>query len=125
MLRFCPHCGKQYRGNSCTCKPKRKRPSGKSKPRDRSNEPWRKSYGTKEYREARQRAIADADGKCVDCGRQCAWFDGRKWRTEGMSGEVDHVDMLRHGGSNSVSNLKLRCASCHRKKDKALRRLTP
>jgi 5-methylcytosine-specific restriction endonuclease McrA len=122
MATFCPYCGRIVpAGKVCPCRrkaqPKRKRkPSPNDEGRDK-REPWRKEYRSKEFRENRQKVIASQRGKCCDCGRTCAWFDGLEWRTAGMGGEVDHVVPLCEGGSNDVTNLRLRCASCHRRKD--------
>lgn len=50
--------------------------------------------------------------------------DGRRWRTAGMGGEVDHIVPLCKGGTNDPANLALRCKSCHGLKDAKLRRKT-
>ena len=85
-------------------------------------EPWRINYTTAEYQKARQQAIARTRGRCTDCGKVCAWFDGNKWRTAGMGGEVDHLKALCEGGTNDPANLELRCKSCHGKRDAKRRR---
>lgn len=123
MRRFCPHCGRTVpAGSRCPCRP---RPKRKPTPGDATRgerEPWRRAYATEEYRAARQRAIARTRGRCSDCGRVCAWFDGGRWRTSGMGGEVDHVKALSEGGGNDERNLELRCRSCHRRRDERRRR---
>lgn len=122
MKTFCPYCGQVVGpGHVCPARPKRKRRPTKGDQTRGQREPWRSNYSTREYREARQEAIARTRGRCTDCGRVCAWWDGSKWRTEGMGGEVDHVVALSEGGTNNASNLQLRCKSCHKKRDDARR----
>lgn len=93
-------------------------PSGKRRDlrkRDRSAEPWRSSYGTTAYREARQVAIARTHGRCSICGRQVAHMAGDRWVMDG--GEVHHMRALCDDGDDSPANLMLLCAKCHRKVD--------
>lgn len=80
-------------------------------------EPWRRNYCDPDYLKARQQAIERTEGRCTDCGKVCAWWDGGEWRTAGMDGEVDHIKALSEGGTNDVANLALRCKSCHGKRD--------
>lgn len=120
---FCPHCGKVVPGGArCPCRPRPKRKPTPSDQARAEREPWRKRYAGAEYRRNRQRAINRDRGRCVDCGRVCAWFDGKQWRTAGMGGEVDHIRALSEGGTDDVENLELRCKSCHKKRDDARRR---
>ncbi len=118
---FCPWCGRIVpKGARCDCRPKTKRPPVRDKEGERKRkqlEPWRANYTTGEYQHARQEAIARTRGRCTDCGRVCAWHDGKKWRTAGMGGEVDHVRALSEGGTNEPANLELRCKKCHAKRD--------
>lgn len=113
---FCPYC---YRvvpaGRTCPC---RNRDA-----RRKSHEPWRGSYHDPEYVRNRQRVIERQRGRCKDCGRPAAKWDGARWLTMGM-GEVDHEVPLARGGTNDASNLALRCLHCHRRAD-AARRRTP
>ena len=115
---FCPHCGTVTpAGRRCSCMP---RPKRKPTPGDKTRkerEPWRNQYGTREYRENRQQAIAREKGRCSVCGTVCARFDGSKWRTAGMGGEVHHMDALCEGGGNDAGRLRLVCKSCHGKID--------
>lgn len=117
MRRYCPRCGRVFEGDRCPCRPRPKRRPTEGDATRAEREPWRKRYATEGYRRARQRAIADADGRCVDCGRVCAAFDGKVWRTAGLGGEVDHVRALCEGGTDDPGNLRLRCKSCHKKRD--------
>lgn len=117
MKRYCPFCGGVFEGGRCPCQPHaRRKPTANDKTR-MLREPWRRSYSDPRYLKARQEAIARTKGRCTDCGRQCAWHDGVKWRTAGMGGEVDHVKALCEGGTNDPANLELRCKSCHGKRD--------
>lgn len=118
LLTYCPYCGRVVpRGQRCQCRPRPKRKATAADRTRAQREPWRKQYATAEYRAARQQAIARTQGKCADCGRVCAWHDGKQWRTAGMGGEVDHECALSEGGSNSPGNLTLRCKSCHKRRD--------
>lgn len=122
MKRYCPWCGNTFDGPVCPCRPKRKRkPTGGDSTRA-EREPWRKEYWSEEYRKARQKAISRTGGRCTDCGRQCAEWDGRRWLTAGLGGEVDHVKALSEGGTNDAANLQLRCKSCHARRDASRRR---
>ena len=113
MKTFCPHCGSIVpAGKTCPC---RDRTSQR-----KSTEPWRRSYVDREYVRNRQEVIDRQHGRCKDCGRQAAAWDGTKWITKGM-GEVDHEKPLRMGGTNEAGNLALRCLSCHRRADQARR----
>jgi 5-methylcytosine-specific restriction endonuclease McrA len=80
-------------------------------------ESWHRNYYDPDYLTARQEAIERTKGRCTDCGKICAWYDGTRWRTAGMGGEVDHVTALCDGGTNDPANLELRCKSCHGKHD--------
>lgn len=118
---FCPHCGRVVpAGARCPCMPRPKRKHTAADKTRGSREPWRREYGSEVYRRARQQAIAKAKGRCCDCGRACAWFDGERWRCAG--GEVHHVVALSEGGTSDPSNLRLVCRSCHAKRDEARRR---
>ncbi|OFK22957.1 HNH endonuclease [Olsenella sp. HMSC062G07] len=120
--RFCPHCGRVFRGDRCPCRPRPKRKGTAGDATRGEREPWRRRYATAAYRRARQQAIASAHGRCVDCGRVCATYDGNQWRTAALGGEVDHVRALCDGGTDEPSNLRLRCKSCHKKRDDKRRR---
>lgn len=123
MDSFCPRCGRIVpAGERCGCRPRPKRKPTQGDLLRMEREPWRKAYSTREYQDARQVAIARTRGCCTDCGKTCAWFDGHKWHTQGMDGEVDHVRALVEGGSNDPNNLELRCKSCHGKRDAARRK---
>lgn len=123
MRTFCPHCGRVVpAGQRCTCRPRPKRKPTKGDGSRKYREPWRSHYSTPGYQAARQVAIARTRGKCTDCGRACAWFDGKSWRTAGMGGEVDHVKALCDGGTDEPDNLQLRCKSCHKRRDDVRRK---
>lgn len=120
---FCPHCGSIVSaGQRCNCRPRPKRKPTQGDKTRMQREPWRINYTTAEYQKARQEAIQRTRGRCTDCGKPCAWWDGSKWRTAGMGGEVDHLKALCEGGTNDPANLELRCKSCHGKRDAKRRR---
>ena len=114
---FCPYCSSIVpAGKTCPC---RNRDT-----RRRQMEPWRENYRDPEYIRNRQIVIESQHGRCKDCGRVCAEYDGVKWNTKRLGGEVDHEVPLARGGTNDESNLALRCLHCHRRAD-ATRRQTP
>ena len=106
---FCPHCYSIVpAGKTCPC---RNRDA-----RRKRTEPWRDAYRDPEYIRNRQTAIERQHGRCKDCGRPAATWDGARWLTKGM-GEVDHEVPLSQGGTNEAPNLALRCLHCHRRAD--------
>ena len=106
---FCPYCCKVVpAGKTCPC---RNRDA-----RRKRLEPWRENYSDQEYVRNRQAAIERQRGRCKDCGRIAAQWDGSSWKTKGI-GEVDHEVPLCQGGTNDVCNLALRCLPCHRRAD--------
>lgn len=58
------------------------------------------------WMKTREQVLLNGAYTCVDCGRVHA------------SNEVDHDIPLEQGGSNSMSNLKIRCVDCHKAKTK-------
>lgn len=115
MRTFCPHCNRIVpAGKKCPCREKR--------PERRQLEPWRKAYTDRGFERARQEVIERQRGRCKDCGRVCARWDGERWVTRGYGGEVDHETPLAEGGTNDAGGLALRCASCHRLRDAERRR---
>ena len=123
MRTFCPHCGRIVPdGQRCDCRPRPKRKPTQGDATRKQREPWRKQYGNRTYRKARQQAIARTDGRCAVCGARCAYHDGTKWLTASMGGEVHHRKALCEGGSDDASNLMLVCKSCHKRLDDARRR---
>lgn len=120
---FCPHCGRVAPpGKRCDCRPRRRREATAADATRREREPWRDSYSKPGYQRARQVAIGRTSGRCASCGKECAVFDGRRWITRGMDGEVHHRVPLRDGGTDEAGNLVLLCKSCHALADAALRR---
>ena len=74
MKTYCPHCGSIVpAGQRCQCRPRPKRKPTKGDKTRAKREPWRSNYASAEYQSARQQAIARTNGRCTDCGRQCAW----------------------------------------------------
>ena len=113
---FCPHCGSVVpAGQRCNCRPRPKRKPTQGDLTRSEREPWRTRYAKAGYRKARQVAIGNQRGRCFDCGKVCAQWDGTEWRTAELGGEVDHVKPLCEGGTDEPGNLRLRCKSCHGK----------
>lgn len=56
------------------------------------------------WMKARRDALVEGGFTCVDCGHVSA------------DNEVDHDKPLEQGGSNDMSNLRIRCTACHKKK---------
>ena len=114
---FCPYCCRVVpAGKTCPC---RNRDAER-----KQTEPWRANYRDPEYLRNRQVVIERQHGRCKDCGKVCAEWDGLKWNTMRLGGEVDHEVPLSKGGTNDPWNMALRCRSCHRKAD-SKRRSTP
>ena len=114
MSRFCPYCNSIVpAGRECPCRNRGQR--------RKQGEPWRESYSQRDYERNRQAVIERQRGRCKDCGRVCAEWDGARWRTQRLGGEVDHEVPLAEGGANEASNLALRCRHCHRRADAARR----
>lgn len=112
---FCPYCASIVpAGRTCPC---RNRDAQR-----KAREPWRSNYRDREYLLNRQVVIEAQGGRCKDCGIVCAEWDGEKWATQRLGGEVDHEVPLAEGGTNSVRNLALRCKRCHGKADAERRR---
>lgn len=122
MRKYCPKCGGTFTGKRCPCTPRPKRKPTQGDTTRQQREPWRNRYGQAPFRAARQEAIERTKGRCTDCGKQCARYDGKQWRTAEYGGEVDHIVALCDGGTDSAENLALRCKSCHAKRDAARRR---
>lgn len=121
MRKYCPHCGKTFEGRRCPCRPRPKRRPTPGDATRSQREPWRSEYGEVEYQRNRQLAMARTNGRCKYCHGQCAVFDGRRWITRGMGGEVHHKVPLCEGGTNDSTNLELVCIPCHRALDAARR----
>lgn len=110
MRRLCPRCGSPMpAGGPC---PKCGRP--KRGP-DRREQPYRRGYRDPEYEAMRQRVIARQRGRCASCGKACAEWDGHRWRTGRLGGQVHHIVPLSRGGSNTDTNAALLCEACHRR----------
>lgn len=121
LATYCPYCASVVpAGKVCRCRRSSVKHERKPTPGDATRserEPWRARYSGAEYKRARQEAIGRQQGRCCDCGRVCAEWDGAKWRTARLGGEVDHVVPLCEGGTDEPSNLRLRCKSCHGKEE--------
>lgn len=122
---FCPYCGKTNpAGTTCACRHRVRKATKRDKVRN-IEEPWRKNYGTKEFRDNRQLVIERQQGRCIDCGKICAVKVNGVWRTKEYGGEVDHEILLAHGGTNAADFLALRCKHCHSLADIRRRKNTP
>ena len=105
MPRTCVVCGGRGAGgtNRCELHPAPPAPTE----RDRlQSKPWRRHYGTAEYRRNRLVAFGRSGGRCADCGDPIA-VD---------TGECDHIVALADGGGDAVDNLTWRCLKCHEAK---------
>jgi hypothetical protein len=72
-----------------------------------ANEPWRKLYGTKRWKQARRHALIRACHTCGRCGGN-------------RSLDVHHIIALKDGGAAyDPNNLQVLCRPCHRTADKA------
>ena len=68
-------------------------------------EPWRKVYGSRRWKDTRKRAIARAGRMCEGCSR-----------TVGL--DVHHRIALKHGGEAfDPANLEVLCRVCHRARE--------
>lgn len=86
-------------------------------------QPWRREYGTKAHRSAREKAMDRAAGRCEDCGRRAGAICRRHPEPKIIRLQADHVVELSQGGSNTAGNLRVRCACCcHASKTAAARR---
>ena len=120
--KFCPHCYQVVNvGQTCPCRKRKRKPTPGDATRA-AREPWRKEYSSAEFQRNRQAAIERQGGRCADCGQTCAHYSNGKWHTAAYGGEVDHERPLCEGGTNDVSNLALRCKSCHGKAEARRRR---
>ncbi len=76
-----------------------------------ANEPWRKLYGTRRWKDARRRTLIRGGRTCQRCGHD-------------QNLDVHHIIALKHGGAPyDPSNLRVLCRSCHRTVDSADRRV--
>lgn len=76
-----------------------------------ANEPWRKVYGTKRWKDTRRRTL-------IRAGRMCELCGGNR------SLDVHHIIALKDGGAAfDPINLRVLCRSCHRTADNCTRRV--
>lgn len=57
-----------------------------------------------------------AHSRCQNCGVECLREKRDKYDSRPTLGEIDHVQAVRDGGSDDISNLQLLCLKCNRKK---------
>lgn len=116
MGRVCPRCGRPVpRGERHLC-PLAAAPSrDRARERERrGREEWRRSYSSREYRRAREAALARSRGLCEACGSVVYVRTSRGWRRAARDfGATHHVRPLSQGGSNDPSNVVVLCARCH------------
>lgn len=125
MRRLCPTCGKPVEaGRACPrcSRPRDPRRSHGSRTREReaarmAENPWRRSYGSAEYRRARELALSRTDGRCAACGARIADRRGGRWVMRIGAGGVHHVRPLSGGGGNGAENLVPLCSRCHNRAD--------
>ena len=68
--------------------------------------PYRRAYKDKQYAANRQHRFERARGRCEGCG--IVLMPG-EW-------ECDHFIPLKQGGTNDITNLRVLCKPCHRRK---------
>lgn len=116
MGRVCPRCGRAIpRGASHVCPlatvPSRDRARERER---RDRETWRDGYSSREYRAARDAALARSRGLCEACGAVTFVRTSRGWRKVASDyGATHHVVPLSGGGANDPSNVVVLCARCH------------
>lgn len=116
MGRVCPRCGRAIpRGALHRC-PMASAPSrDRARERERRDrEAWRGGYSSRDYAEARTRALERSHGRCEACGAPVFERSGRGWRKVARDfGGTHHVVPLSRGGANDPSNVVVLCARCH------------
>lgn len=64
-----------------------------------------------------RRQVWERDGgKCVLCGTTCKRQKRDQYDRDPALGEIDHIVPVVFGGENSLTNLRLLCKKCNRKK---------
>lgn len=124
--RVCPRCGAVFSGKSCPRCAKTKAKSHWTRNREqeaarKQQNPWRTSYGSTEYRNARQVALERTGGRCAVSGVRIADKVNGKWVMR-KNGGVHHVVPLSQGGTNAPSNLVPLETSVHNRIDAEERR---
>jgi hypothetical protein len=75
-----------------------------------ANEPWRKLYGTRRWKDTRRRTLIRVGRICERCGHD-------------QNLDVHHITALKDGGAPyDPHNLRVLCRSCHRTADHDNRR---
>lgn len=100
-LRGCLVCGRPGPTNYCELHS----PEIDEAERNARN-PYRKAYKDPQYATNRRHRFERARGRCEYCGTPLMPGD---W-------ECDHAVALKDGGTNDVSNLRVVCKPCHRRK---------
>lgn len=99
--RPCLVCARPSQGNYCP----EHEPKVDEQLRNAKN-PYRRAYKDQQYARNRQHRFERARGRCEIC--QVALIAG-EW-------ECDHVVTIKNGGTNDITNLRVLCKPCHRKK---------
>lgn len=75
--------------------------------------PYRVHYKSAEFAKNRQHRFERARGRCEMCGTQ---LQVAEW-------QCDHLVPLSKGGTNDITNLRVLCKPCHRRKTAEDRRI--
>lgn len=100
-LRPCLVCGRSAQGNYCEVH----RPEVDEQLRNLAN-PYRQAYKSAEYARNRQHRYERARGRCEACGIH---LEAGAW-------DCDHLVPIRQGGTNDLTNLRILCRPCHKRK---------
>lgn len=99
--RPCLVCGRASHSNYCALH----EPTVDEALRNERN-PYRKAYKDQQYAKNRQHRFERARGRCEACG---IYLEVGEW-------QCDHLIPLRLGGTHDITNLRILCVPCHKKK---------
>lgn len=100
-------CGRPSQGNYCP----QHSPEMDEAERNARN-PYRRHYKDPQYAKNRQHRFERARGRCEMCG---VALQPAEW-------DCDHLVPISKGGTNDITNLRVVCRPCHRRKTATDRR---